>query len=163
MKVRVYSQAGQSGFLAKSVGLLKLFWHDWIRSSFKGWWRKSAGKQNVHRFDWWAKRKHNPLKVVITSFLLTAPKVERHHDDNSCEVTWEALAPMKGDPVIYILQCMLGNSEFKQVLTGAVKFWETARLKYVISDVICGADPCDWRSGAGGFLPALHQGSLSAL
>ncbi|TNN01159.1 fibronectin type-III domain-containing protein 3A isoform X3 [Takifugu flavidus] len=47
-----------------------------------------------------------------------APKVERHHDDNSCEVTWEALAPMKGDPVIYILQCMLGNSEFKQLYKG---------------------------------------------
>lgn len=80
-------------------------------------------------FDWWAKRTHNRwqtetgsfgLKFVITSFLLTAPKVERHHDDNSCEVTWEALAPMKGDPVIYILQCMLGNSEFKQVLMGAM-------------------------------------------
>uniref|UniRef100_A0AAQ5YQP7 Fibronectin type-III domain-containing protein 3A n=1 Tax=Amphiprion ocellaris TaxID=80972 RepID=A0AAQ5YQP7_AMPOC len=44
-----------------------------------------------------------------------APKVERV-DDNSCEVTWEALPPMKGDPVIYTLQCMMGNSEFKQVL-----------------------------------------------
>lgn len=55
------------------------------------------------------------FKVVQASFHLTAPKVERH-DDNSCEVTWEALAPMKGDPVIYVLQCMMGNSEFKQVL-----------------------------------------------
>lgn len=44
-----------------------------------------------------------------------APKVERL-DDTSCEVTWEALPPMKGDPVIYTLQCMMGNSEFKQVL-----------------------------------------------
>lgn len=43
-----------------------------------------------------------------------APKVERL-DDNSCEVTWEALPPMKGDPVIYSLQCMIGNSDFKQV------------------------------------------------
>lgn len=46
---------------------------------------------------------------------ISAPKVERL-DDNSCEVTWEALSPMKGDPVIYTLQCMMGNSEFKQVL-----------------------------------------------
>lgn len=52
---------------------------------------------------------------TLIIFCLTAPKVERH-DDNSCEVTWEALAPMKGDPVIYTLQCMMGNSEFKQVL-----------------------------------------------
>lgn len=37
-------------------------------------------------------------------------------DDNSCEVTWEALPPMKGDPILYTLQCMMGNSEFKQVL-----------------------------------------------
>uniref|UniRef100_A0A665UIW8 Fibronectin type-III domain-containing protein n=1 Tax=Echeneis naucrates TaxID=173247 RepID=A0A665UIW8_ECHNA len=45
-----------------------------------------------------------------------APKVERL-DDNSCEVVWEALPPMKGDPITYTLQCMLGNSEVKQVLT----------------------------------------------
>uniref|UniRef100_A0A665UHS5 Fibronectin type-III domain-containing protein 3A n=1 Tax=Echeneis naucrates TaxID=173247 RepID=A0A665UHS5_ECHNA len=42
-----------------------------------------------------------------------APKVERL-DDNSCEVVWEALPPMKGDPITYTLQCMLGNSEVKQ-------------------------------------------------
>ncbi|KAF3847448.1 hypothetical protein F7725_020476 [Dissostichus mawsoni] len=43
------------------------------------------------------------------------PKVERL-DDNSCEVTWESLPPMKGDPIIYTLQCMMGNSDFKQSL-----------------------------------------------
>uniref|UniRef100_A0A8C5E9P0 Fibronectin type-III domain-containing protein 3A n=1 Tax=Gouania willdenowi TaxID=441366 RepID=A0A8C5E9P0_GOUWI len=47
-----------------------------------------------------------------------APKVERL-DDNSCEVTWEALPPMKGDPVIYTLQSMMGNSEFKQAYKGS--------------------------------------------
>lgn len=36
-------------------------------------------------------------------------------DDSSCEVSWEALLPMKGDPVAYALQFMMGNSDFKQV------------------------------------------------
>uniref|UniRef100_A0A667ZF86 Fibronectin type-III domain-containing protein 3A n=1 Tax=Myripristis murdjan TaxID=586833 RepID=A0A667ZF86_9TELE len=47
-----------------------------------------------------------------------APKVERL-EDNSCEVTWEALPPMKGDPIIYTLQCMMGNSDFKQAYKGS--------------------------------------------
>uniref|UniRef100_A0A8C1MVJ4 Fibronectin type-III domain-containing protein 3A n=1 Tax=Cyprinus carpio TaxID=7962 RepID=A0A8C1MVJ4_CYPCA len=46
---------------------------------------------------------------------LKAPRVERV--DESCEVSWETLPPMKGDPVIYCLQSMQGNSEFKQVPT----------------------------------------------
>uniref|UniRef100_A0A8C6UIN6 Fibronectin type III domain containing 3A n=1 Tax=Neogobius melanostomus TaxID=47308 RepID=A0A8C6UIN6_9GOBI len=46
-----------------------------------------------------------------------APKVERV-DDSSCEVTWEALPPMKGDPIIYTLQCMMGNSDYKQAYKG---------------------------------------------
>jgi len=49
------------------------------------------------------------------SLSLPVPKLERL-DDNSCEVTWEAMSPMKGDPINYTLQCMMGNSEFKQVL-----------------------------------------------
>lgn len=60
----------------------------------------------------------NCIKLSVFSYFFhlhpLAPKVERL-DDNSCEVTWEALSPMKGDPVIYTLQCMMGNSEFKQV------------------------------------------------
>lgn len=56
---------------------------------------------------------------------LPAPKVERL-DDNSCEVTWEALLPMKGDPVLYALQCMMGNSEFKQVLQWLMECLELA-------------------------------------
>lgn len=46
-----------------------------------------------------------------------APKVERV-DDSSCEVTWEALLPMKGDPIIYTLQYMMGNSDYKQAYKG---------------------------------------------
>ncbi|XP_051965561.1 fibronectin type-III domain-containing protein 3a-like isoform X1 [Xyrauchen texanus] len=48
---------------------------------------------------------------------LKAPRVERV--DDSCELNWETLPPMKGDPVIYCLQCMQGNSEFKQIYKGS--------------------------------------------
>ncbi|XP_061536787.1 LOW QUALITY PROTEIN: fibronectin type-III domain-containing protein 3A [Phycodurus eques] len=48
---------------------------------------------------------------------LKAPKVERV-DDSSCEVSWEALLPMKGDPIVYTLQFMMGNSDFKQAYKG---------------------------------------------
>ena len=44
----------------------------------------------------------------------SGPRVE-HLEDHACEVSWEALPPMKGDPIIYTLQSMLGNSDFKQV------------------------------------------------
>lgn len=45
--------------------------------------------------------------------LSLAPRVERL--DESCEIIWESLSPMKGDPIIYCLQCTQGNSDFKQV------------------------------------------------
>ncbi|XP_056467331.1 fibronectin type-III domain-containing protein 3A isoform X3 [Gadus chalcogrammus] len=45
------------------------------------------------------------------------PRVE-HLEDHACEVSWEALPPMKGDPIIYTLQSMLGNSDFKQAYKG---------------------------------------------
>uniref|UniRef100_A0AAX7TQ76 Fibronectin type-III domain-containing protein 3A n=1 Tax=Astatotilapia calliptera TaxID=8154 RepID=A0AAX7TQ76_ASTCA len=59
---------------------------------------------------------------------LKAPKVERL-DDNSCEVTWEALPPMKGDPVIYSLQCMIGNSDFKQAYKGSATTFHVQNLQ----------------------------------
>lgn len=59
---------------------------------------------------------------------LKAPRVERL-DDNSCEVTWEALPPMKGDPVIYSLQCMTGNSDFKQAYRGAATSFSVQNLQ----------------------------------
>ncbi|XP_027446653.1 fibronectin type-III domain-containing protein 3A isoform X3 [Zalophus californianus] len=49
---------------------------------------------------------------------LKAPKIEKIND-HICEVTWECLQPMKGDPVIYSLQVMLGkDSDFKQIYKG---------------------------------------------
>ncbi|KAK5868936.1 hypothetical protein PBY51_009908 [Eleginops maclovinus] len=56
------------------------------------------------------------------------PKVERM-DDNSCEVTWEALSPMKGDPIIYTLQCMMGNSDFKQAYKGSATSFHVQNLQ----------------------------------
>uniref|UniRef100_A0A7N9AX27 Fibronectin type-III domain-containing protein 3A n=1 Tax=Mastacembelus armatus TaxID=205130 RepID=A0A7N9AX27_9TELE len=57
-----------------------------------------------------------------------APKVERL-DDSSCEVTWEALPPMKGDPIIYTLQCMMGGSEFKQAYKGSATSFHVQNLQ----------------------------------
>uniref|UniRef100_A0AAR2K0R8 Fibronectin type-III domain-containing protein 3A n=1 Tax=Pygocentrus nattereri TaxID=42514 RepID=A0AAR2K0R8_PYGNA len=57
---------------------------------------------------------------------LKAPRVERL--DESCEISWEALPPMKGDPVIYCLQCMQGNSEFKQIYKGSATVFQLANL-----------------------------------
>lgn len=49
---------------------------------------------------------------------LKAPKIEKIND-HICEITWEYLQPMKGDPVIYNLQVMVGkDSEFKQIYRG---------------------------------------------
>ncbi|KAJ7426959.1 fibronectin type III domain containing 3A [Willisornis vidua] len=49
---------------------------------------------------------------------LKAPRIERIND-HTCEITWEGLQPMKGDPVIYCLQVMVGkDSEFKQIYKG---------------------------------------------
>uniref|UniRef100_A0A8C5TVB1 Fibronectin type-III domain-containing protein 3A n=1 Tax=Malurus cyaneus samueli TaxID=2593467 RepID=A0A8C5TVB1_9PASS len=49
---------------------------------------------------------------------LKVPRIERIND-HTCEITWEVLQPMKGDPVIYCLQVMVGkDSEFKQIYKG---------------------------------------------
>nr|XP_061797560.1 fibronectin type-III domain-containing protein 3A-like [Nerophis lumbriciformis] len=58
---------------------------------------------------------------------LKAPKVERT-DDNSCEVSWESLSPMKGDPIVYTLQFMTGNSDFKQAYKGPGTCFTLAHL-----------------------------------
>ncbi|XP_062872362.1 fibronectin type-III domain-containing protein 3a isoform X2 [Trichomycterus rosablanca] len=57
---------------------------------------------------------------------LKAPRVERL--DESCEISWESLQPMKGDPIIYCLQCMQGNSEFKQIYKGSETVFRLASL-----------------------------------
>ncbi|KAI2656033.1 Fibronectin type-III domain-containing protein 3a [Labeo rohita] len=57
---------------------------------------------------------------------LKAPRVERV--DELCEVSWETLPSMKGDPVIYCLQSMQGNSEFKQIYKGSATFYQLPNL-----------------------------------
>ncbi|KAI3354066.1 hypothetical protein L3Q82_018624 [Scortum barcoo] len=69
-----------------------------------------------------------PFITSALSIHPAAPKVERL-DDNSCEVTWEALPPMKGDPIIYTLQCMMGNSEFKQAYKGSATSFHVQNLQ----------------------------------
>ncbi|XP_066565011.1 fibronectin type III domain containing 3Ba isoform X2 [Amia ocellicauda] len=64
---------------------------------------------------------------------LKAPRVAQL-EGNVCEVTWEAIPPMRGDPVSYILQVLVGReSEYKQVFKGE----ETA---FQISGLQCNVD-----------------------
>lgn len=46
---------------------------------------------------------------------------------NACEITWEMVPPMKGDPVGYVLQVLVGReSEYKQV--GKWSHFDIAKL-----------------------------------
>uniref|UniRef100_A0A8D3BV17 Fibronectin type III domain containing 3Ba n=1 Tax=Scophthalmus maximus TaxID=52904 RepID=A0A8D3BV17_SCOMX len=45
---------------------------------------------------------------------LKAPRVQQL-EGNMCEITWETIPPMRGDPVSYVLQVLVGReSEYKQ-------------------------------------------------
>lgn len=57
---------------------------------------------------------------------LKAPRVERV--DDSCELSWESLPPMKGDPLIYCLQCMQGNSDFRQIYKGSATSFQFSNM-----------------------------------
>nr|XP_033814966.1 fibronectin type III domain-containing protein 3B [Geotrypetes seraphini]XP_033814967.1 fibronectin type III domain-containing protein 3B [Geotrypetes seraphini]XP_033814968.1 fibronectin type III domain-containing protein 3B [Geotrypetes seraphini]XP_033814969.1 fibronectin type III domain-containing protein 3B [Geotrypetes seraphini]XP_033814971.1 fibronectin type III domain-containing protein 3B [Geotrypetes seraphini] len=49
---------------------------------------------------------------------IKAPRVTQL-EGNTCEITWEMVPPMKGDPIMYVLQVLVGReSEFKQVFKG---------------------------------------------
>uniref|UniRef100_A0A3Q2ZX86 Fibronectin type III domain containing 3Ba n=2 Tax=Kryptolebias marmoratus TaxID=37003 RepID=A0A3Q2ZX86_KRYMA len=49
---------------------------------------------------------------------LKAPRVHQL-EGNMCEVTWETIPPMRGDPVSYVVQLLVGReSEYKQVFKG---------------------------------------------
>lgn len=49
---------------------------------------------------------------------LKAPRVTQL-EGNSCEILWETVPPMKGDPIHYVLQVLVGReSEYKQVYKG---------------------------------------------
>uniref|UniRef100_A0A8C9SRI0 Fibronectin type III domain containing 3A n=1 Tax=Scleropages formosus TaxID=113540 RepID=A0A8C9SRI0_SCLFO len=57
-----------------------------------------------------------------------APRLERLND-HTCEVTWESTPPMKGDPIIYSLQCMTGNTDFKQIYKGSATSYQASSLQ----------------------------------
>ncbi|XP_044147910.1 fibronectin type III domain-containing protein 3B isoform X1 [Bufo gargarizans] len=49
---------------------------------------------------------------------IKAPRVT-HLEGNTCEISWETVPPMRGDPLGYILQVQVGReSEYKQVYKG---------------------------------------------
>lgn len=49
------------------------------------------------------------------SNFIVAPRVTQL-GGNACEITWEMVPPIKGDPVSYTLQVLVGReSEYKQV------------------------------------------------
>lgn len=53
--------------------------------------------------------------LFFMPFLPTAPRVHQL-EGNMCEITWETIPPMRGDPVSYVLQVLVGReSEYKQV------------------------------------------------
>lgn len=52
---------------------------------------------------------------VLLPFIQPAPRVQQL-EGNTCEITWETISPMRGDPVSYVLQVLVGReSEYKQV------------------------------------------------
>lgn len=55
------------------------------------------------------------LSFELVWFCIAAPRVTQL-EGNACEILWETVPPMKGDPVNYILQVLVGReSEYKQV------------------------------------------------
>ncbi|XP_028650541.2 fibronectin type III domain containing 3Ba [Erpetoichthys calabaricus] len=60
---------------------------------------------------------------------LKAPRVTQM-DGNICEVTWESVPPMKGDPISYILQVLVGrDSEYKQLFKGEENSFQISGLQ----------------------------------
>ncbi|XP_030631935.1 fibronectin type III domain containing 3Ba [Chanos chanos] len=60
---------------------------------------------------------------------LKAPKVIQL-EGNMCEVTWESIPPIRGDPISYILQVLVGReSEYKQVYKGEGSSFQISGLQ----------------------------------
>ncbi|KAG7487384.1 hypothetical protein MATL_G00022640 [Megalops atlanticus] len=60
---------------------------------------------------------------------LKAPRVIQL-SGNGCEVTWETVPPMRGDPVSYVLQVLVGrDSEYKQVFKGEESVFQLTGLQ----------------------------------
>uniref|UniRef100_A0A7N8Y7V7 Fibronectin type III domain containing 3Ba n=1 Tax=Mastacembelus armatus TaxID=205130 RepID=A0A7N8Y7V7_9TELE len=60
---------------------------------------------------------------------LKAPRVHQL-EGNMCEITWETIPPMRGDPVSYVLQVLVGReSEYKQVFKGEEGVFQISGLQ----------------------------------
>uniref|UniRef100_A0A3B4ELP8 Fibronectin type-III domain-containing protein n=1 Tax=Pygocentrus nattereri TaxID=42514 RepID=A0A3B4ELP8_PYGNA len=60
---------------------------------------------------------------------LKAPRVVQL-EGNVCEVTWESIQPMRGDPVSYLLQVLIGReSDYKQVYKGDSTVFQISGLQ----------------------------------
>ncbi|XP_045395625.1 fibronectin type III domain-containing protein 3B isoform X1 [Lemur catta] len=60
---------------------------------------------------------------------IKAPRVTQL-EGNSCEIFWETVPPMKGDPVNYVLQVLVGReSEYKQVYKGEEATFQISGLQ----------------------------------
>ncbi|XP_029316741.1 fibronectin type III domain containing 3Ba isoform X3 [Cottoperca gobio] len=60
---------------------------------------------------------------------LKAPRVHQL-EGNMCEITWETIAPIRGDPVSYVLQVLVGReSEYKQVFKGEEGVFQISGLQ----------------------------------
>ncbi|XP_045644606.1 fibronectin type III domain-containing protein 3B isoform X1 [Ursus americanus] len=60
---------------------------------------------------------------------IKAPRVTQL-EGNSCEILWETVPPMKGDPVNYVLQVLVGReSEYKQVYKGEEATFQISGLQ----------------------------------
>uniref|UniRef100_A0A8D3BNS0 Fibronectin type III domain containing 3Ba n=1 Tax=Scophthalmus maximus TaxID=52904 RepID=A0A8D3BNS0_SCOMX len=60
---------------------------------------------------------------------LKAPRVQQL-EGNMCEITWETIPPMRGDPVSYVLQVLVGReSEYKQVFKGEEGVFQISGLQ----------------------------------
>uniref|UniRef100_A0A674P962 Fibronectin type III domain containing 3Ba n=1 Tax=Takifugu rubripes TaxID=31033 RepID=A0A674P962_TAKRU len=60
---------------------------------------------------------------------LKAPRVHQQ-EGNTCEITWETVPPMRGDPVSYVLQVLVGReSEYKQLFKGEEASFQISGLQ----------------------------------
>ncbi|XP_038658557.1 fibronectin type-III domain-containing protein 3A isoform X6 [Scyliorhinus canicula] len=60
---------------------------------------------------------------------LKAPRLKQLKE-NMCDLTWEALPAMKGDPIVYNVQAMVGkDSEFKQIYKGPETTFQVSNLQ----------------------------------
>uniref|UniRef100_A0A669EX49 Fibronectin type III domain containing 3Ba n=1 Tax=Oreochromis niloticus TaxID=8128 RepID=A0A669EX49_ORENI len=60
---------------------------------------------------------------------LKAPRVNQL-EGNMCEITWETIPPMRGDPVSYVLQVLVGREpEYKQVFKGEEGVFQISGLQ----------------------------------